>query len=199
MGSATILGVAPAPSTRPSIKIHFTIPYRGTTKNWSMRFHFSGGTPANDSAWAALALAIRNDLKACIGSGLSIVGSTGYAAGSEVPVWSETVSVAGTLTTSAPAPGDAAAMLKWTTDQRTTKNHPIYLFNWCHGANYTSGSSSDILQSGQKTALTTFATKFAAGGAGYSDGSATYHRCGPYGAVGLVGSCDQYVRHRDFT
>lgn len=164
-----------------------------------MRFHFSGGTPANDSAWAALSLALRNDLKAGISSGLSIVGALGYAAGSEVAVWSETTSVAGTLASGTPATGDSAVMVRWKTDQKSTKNHTIYLFNWFHGASWSGSGSSDTLLSAQKTVYDNFATKFASGGAGYSDGSTAYHRCGPHGAVGNVGTCDQYVRHRDFT
>lgn len=191
--------MTPAPSTRPSIKILYTIPYRGGSRTWSVRFHFSGGTPANSSAWAALALALRNDLKAGVSSGLSIIGSVGYAAGSEVPVWSETVSVAGTLASGTPATGDSATMVRWTTDARSTKNHPIYLFNWFHGASWSGSGSSDTLLAAQKTVYDNFAAKFASGGAGYSDGTNTYHRCGPYGAVGLVGSCNEYVRHRDFT
>jgi hypothetical protein len=191
--------MAPAPSTRPSIKILYTIPYRGGSKTWSVRFHLSGGTPANSAAWAALSLALRTDLKAGISSGLSIVGAVGYAAGSEVPVWSEVVSVAGTLASGTPATGDSAAMVRWTTDARSTKNHPIYLFNWFHGASWSGSGSSDTLLAAQATVYANFATKFASGGAGYSDGTLTYHRAGPYGAVGLVGSCNQYVRHRDFT
>lgn len=129
---------------------------------------------------------------------MTVVGSVGYAAGSEVPVWQETVSVAGTLSGGTPATGDSAVMLRWTTDQRSTKNHPIYLFNYFHGANWSGTGSTDTLWSTQKTAAQNFAAKWASGGAGFSDGSITYHRCGPYGAVGLVGTCDQYVRHHDF-
>lgn len=190
--------MAPAPSTRPSLKIECTIPYRGSTKTWSNRYHFTLSTPPDASHWAALALAVRNAFKVCVTSGITIVGSVGYAPGSEVPVWSETVSVAGTLAGGTPAPGDSAAMLKWTTDQRTTKNHPIYLYNWVHGANWSGSGSSDTLLAAQKTALQAFAAQWASGGAGFSDGATTYHRTGPYGAVGLVGTCDQYVRHRDF-
>lgn len=186
-----------APSTRPSIAIKYTMTYRGSLRTFTTRFHLSGGTPANDSAWAALALAIRNDLKACFTSGITFIGSVGYAAGSEVPVWQEIVSVPGTLSGGTPTVGDSAIMLRWTTDQRSTKNHPIYLFNYMHGANWSGTGSTDTLWSTQKTALQTFAAKFASGGAGFSDGSLTYHRCGPYGAVGLVGTCDQYVRHHD--
>ncbi len=188
-----------APSTRPSIKIKLRTPYRGSTRDFSCRFHFAGGTPSDATHWAALALAVRNDMKALVSSGITFIGSVGYAAGSEVPVWSETVSIAGTLATGSPTPGDAAFMLRWTTDTRSSKNHPIYLFNWCHGASWSGSGSSDTLLAAQQSAAQTFAAKWASGGAGFSDGAATYHRCGPYGAVGLVGTCDTYVRHRDFT
>lgn len=188
----------PAPSTRPSLKISYSFSYRGSATVVSNRYHLSGGTPANDSAWAALALAVRNDFKALVTSGFTIVGSHGYAAGSEVPVWSEVVSVAGTKTGATPLPGECAFLLRWTTDQRTSKNHPIYLFNYCHGAEWSGSGSTDTLSSAQKTAAQTYAAKWASGGAGFSDGSLTYHRCGPYGAVGLVGTCDAFVRHRDF-
>lgn len=163
-----------------------------------MRFHFEGGTPANDAAWAALALALRTDLKAGIGSGLHIVESLGYAAGSEVAVWSETIDVVGTLASGYAGPGDSAVMVRWKTAQKSTKNHTIYLFNYFHGATWSGTGSSDTLLAAQKTVYDNFAAKFASGGAGYSDGTNTYHRCGPYGAGGYEGHCDAYVRHRDF-
>lgn len=191
--------MSPAPSTRPSIKILFSSFYRTGARTWSVRFHLDqAAAPADASHWAALALAIRNDLKGCFTSGCTIIGSVGYAAGSEVPVWSESVSVPGTLVGGTPVPGDCAAMLRWSTTQRTSKNHPIYLFNYFHMPNWSGSGNSDLLWSTQQTALNNFAVKFASGGAGFSDGTVTYHRAGPYGAVGQIGKCDTYIRHRDF-
>lgn len=163
-----------------------------------MRFHLDSAVTPTTAQWAALALAVRNDLKGCITGGITIVGSDGYAAGSEVPVWTETVSVAGTLSGGTPVPGDCAAMLRWSTTQKTSKNHPIYLFNYMHGVNWLGSGSVDTLWSTQQAALNAFAVKFASGGAGFSDGTTTYHRAGPYGAVGQVGICDTKIRHRDF-
>jgi hypothetical protein len=121
----------------------------------------------------------------------------GYAAGSEVPVFSKTYTDTGTLTLTGlrRAPGDCAAMLLYTTDQRSVKNHPIYLYNWFHDAYHADADAPDILSTVQKTAILEYADDWMAG---FSDGVVSHVRCGPRGAVALTSYVDGNIRHRDF-
>lgn len=180
----------------PSIVIQTTIPYRGQTKKFSNRYHFSGGTPADLTHWNTLSDAIVAAYKLTITSGLTIVGSLYYGAGSNVPIGSKTYSQAGTAGFSGtPCPGDSAIMVRFATAARSTKNHPVYLWNWFHGANWSGSGSSDTLLAAQRTLFQTYAAAWLSG---FSDGSVTYVRAGPNGANATGYAVDQYVRHRDF-
>lgn len=186
----------------PSLLVAYTILDRGITKNVTNRFHFSGGTPADDASWATFADAVVADLAPALSSESEIIRADGYAAGSDVAVWSKAYTTPGALTpsTTAPAvPGFCCALLRWSTDQRTTKNHPIYLFSYVHGviASGITGANIANLKSNCLTALQSFATKW--WNAGYSDGTNTYHRAGPNGAVALSSTVDTFIRDHDLS
>jgi len=189
--------VAPPPPSQPSIKVLKQFAYRGQTKRWSNRYFMTGGSPSNSTQWTTLSDAVVTAEKATLGSIVTIVETFGYEAGSDVPVFSKTYSTAGTLSTGAglPAPGDAAALVRYSTAARTSRNHPIYLFNYVHNAYVSSTTGGDALLAGQVTALGTYAAAWLAG---FSDGSHTLKRTGPYGhdATGYLVS--PYVTHRDF-
>jgi hypothetical protein len=130
-------------------------------------------------------------------SDVTIVRVDGYAAGSDVPVHTEayTTAGAGSFASSDDTPGDAAALLRYSTTARSTKNHPVYLFNYFHGARFLAGSDADSLISGQKTAIEEYGTDWIAG---YSDGTNTYVRAGPNGATAVSRIVSPFITHRDF-
>jgi hypothetical protein len=85
-------------------------------------------------------------------------------------------------------------MLRFSTPARTTKNHPVYLFNFFHPALLVA-SGGDDLSGGQITAVKEYGDDWIAG---FTDGAIVHERCGPRGAVAIDCLCDPFVRHRDF-
>lgn len=173
------------------------MPFKGTTRRYSNRYHLHGGTPPDDTHWHTLFDNIVTAEKALLTSDQVIVSAIGYAAGSDVPVSSKTYSTAGTLssTSSLPAPGEAAGMIRYSTAARTSKNHPVYLFNYYHAPRISSLSGGDGWHTTQHTAAGTYAAAWIAG---FSDGATTYTRAGPNGAQATGSFIDTYVTHRDF-
>lgn len=182
----------------PSVKVVKQSLWKGVEHRWSNRYHFDGGTPADDAHWQTLFTNIRNAEKLILPSGTGIEEILGYAAGSDVPVASWTGDVAGTFAPGAllaALPQDAA-LVRYSTTQRTTKNHPIYLFNYYHSCFYdNTANSTDTIGPAYKTALETYASAWLSG---FSDGANTYHRAGPNGAVAQSRLVEGFLTHRDF-
>jgi hypothetical protein len=184
-------------ATTPSIKVIKSFAFKGGTRHFSNRYHFNGGTPADATHWHTLMDNIVTAEKAVFTSDVTIVECVGYAAGSDVPVATKTYSTAGTLSSSGnlPMPGECAALTRYSTSARTSKNHPVYLFNYYHGARCSSLSGTDGLFGTQRTALETYAGSWISG---FSDGTITAVRAGPNGATASGHETGTYVTHRDF-
>lgn len=180
----------------PSIKVTKSFTYRGVTRRFSNRYHLSGGTPPDNTHWSTFSDNVVTAEKALYLSNVTIVQTDGYAAGSEVPVFTKTYSTTGTgvFASSVAAPGDAAMLIRYATAVRTSKNHPLFLFNYYHGANLAAGGG-DTLHASEVTNLNTYAALWDT--TGFSDGSSTYKRAGPNGASATGHTVPTLVTHRD--
>lgn len=186
-------------ATVPSLRVVKSMPFKGGSRLWSNRYHFTGGTPADATHWHTLMDNVVTAEKAIYLAGVVIVEAFGYAAGSDVSVAEKAYSTAGTLTPVAGAvrtAGESAALLRFSTAAVSTKNHPIYLFNYFHGACVPNSSTlNDQLDTNQKSAIETYAGSWITG---FSDGTITAHRAGPTGHVATGHVTEEWVTHRDF-
>lgn len=173
--------------------------FKSGTRQWSNRYHFNGGTPADATHWHTLMDAVTTAHAAALTSNCTVVEAVGYAAGSDVPVASKSYSITGGVSLTSGnmiAAGESAALIRWSTNARTTKNHPIYLFSYIHGVFTVHPSSSpDLLQVTERSALLTYANAWVTG---FSDGSITAVRASPQGAAATGAIVEEYVTHRDF-
>jgi len=192
------------PDTKNSIVIKKQFTYRGSDRFFTNRYHFEGDVPTDNDAWTSFANAIVTAEKAIFDSTVTIVEASGYDAGTATSsnphgdaVFTKTYSTAGTGSFSADgrrSPGDAAALVRYSTPARSSRNHPVYLMNYYHGVYQLSGDA-DTISTLQKAALQTYAEDWIDGFV--ADGSAR-ERCGPRGAVAIARTVHDDIRHRDF-
>lgn len=183
----------------PSVLLKKSFPFKGATHYFSNRYHFLGGTPADATHWHTLMDNVVTAEKAILHSGVTIIDAIGYGAGSDVPVASKTYTTSGTYSPAGGyrvCPGECAALLRYSTAARTTKNHPVYLFNYYHACFYDSSQADpDHLGSGQRTAIGTYASSWISG---FSDGTLTLTRAGPQGDAATGSLVEEFITHRDF-
>lgn len=187
-----------ATATRVGIKLVFSFSWRGDTKVWSQKYHFTGPTEwETEAQFNTFVAALWDSVKESLPARVTCVEAVGYDADSDMPVHTLAIGEAGEYanTDNPQAPGEACMLWRFTTDARTSKNHPIYLFKWWHGMQTNGATSPDTLRSG---IASTAAGPIGDLVDGISDGDNTRHYCGPNGAVALDGECEALLHMREF-
>lgn len=186
-------------TTVPSVRVVKSFAFKGGTRLWSNRYHFNGGTPGNTTAWNTLFDAIVAAEKLQFTSAVTITQCVGYGAGSDVPVATKNYAQAGTATlsgTSVRCPGEVAALVRYSTNARSAKNHPIYLFSYYHSVHLNTSQPTDELDNGQQALMNTYANAWLSG---FSDGAGhTCVRAGPNGDAATGAAVENLLTHRDF-
>jgi hypothetical protein len=190
-------------TTEPSLTIVKSFTYRGAPEEWSNTYFMDGALPSSPASWKTLADAVIAEEKLCYTSHTEVVRAIGHKAGESVAVWSfdylaASAAVPGTLTPTTATSfqgGDAAAWIRWSTDQLTSKGKPIYLRSYFHdvyGGN--AATTVDSLDTAQAAALLEYGQDWVAG---FVDGDGvTHHRAGPHGVIGLVPLASPFLTTR---
>jgi hypothetical protein len=114
-----------------------------------------------------------------------------------VPVFTKAYTLDGTATPASyfPTTSDTAALVRYSTNDRSTKNHPIYCFNYYHAiqAAVTAGSA-DTLNAAQASAMQTYANAWITG---FSDGTTSFKRSRPSGDLCTAALVETLITHRD--
>lgn len=164
---------------------------------WSNKWFLNGPSWANQAQFDTFADDWTNEVHTWITSNSTVINAIGYNGGSFLPVFSKAYSQAGSASSATHdhMPLESCMLVRGSTTQRSTKNHPIYIMKFIHGVMHDSSSAAEVPQSGQKGALT---ASIAAIVAGISDGTNSRKWAGPRGAVVQSAVVETYVTHRDF-
>ncbi len=184
-----------------SVRVVKKFIYRGVTRSFSNRYHIGTTVPPDSAHWTTFCDAVAAAEKAIYypfsGGGADITDIYAYAPGSEVPVFHKAYAAAstGAFASYVAVPGDVAAIVRYSTPDRSTKNHPVYCFNYYHavGSVFAAGSN-DTLCVAQGTAMQTYATAWITG---FSDGVTTFHRSRPTGDLCTGSIVKPLLSHRD--
>lgn len=180
------------------MRVLYESTYKGGVKTWSTRVYWSVAVNPTDAVWDALAAGLDPYVKAFITPRSTHKGYTCYDIGSDVPVRQIDRNVVGTFDPTTPQwnPLEVSILARYSTTQRTTKNHPIYLFQYLRdGMTQPGQADRELVNTDQKEDVRQFVQKLVDG---FVIGGSTYKKSSRYGAVAQSVIVEQYLTHRDF-
>lgn len=188
-------------TTRASVTIVKSFPYRGSPELWSNTYFMDGALPSSPSSWKTLADNVIAIEKSLYKLTTTAVKAIGHQAGESVAVWSYDYAamseeVEGTFdgADGDDGPGDSAAWIRWSTDALTSKGKPIYLRSYYHPAYFDTTPHPDVVAADWVDNAQAFGDAWIAG---FADGdSVEHHRAGPRGVAGLVATPSTYTTTR---
>lgn len=185
------------PATRPSITVLATVAYKGETRAHGNRYYFDGILEPTNAEFQQLWDAFKDYQLGTLPASEQVTSVIGKHPGSEVPVWTISPAAPGTLVETGMdrCPGDCAAYIRFTTDQRSAKNHPIYLGNFIKPVYKAPGGPPDDIVTHDFSQIASLAANWLEG---FTIGSTLCQRCGPYGAVAQSYVVKPHITHRDF-
>lgn len=184
----------------PRIQARFSIPRRGGTQLWSTSYHLDNDVPdltTFEDLIDWLEGSGTYNQTSCFYPDVELVGWDYYPPGIDVATFTRPSSLPGTLTPGAAElqSSDSVSLARWSTTAKTSKNHPIYLFNYLHGVRWKNTMAADTVDSDQAIAQQGFLQQLVDG---ITVNGHTFKRAGPQGAVAQSVVIDPYIRHRDF-
>lgn len=145
------------------VRLDKSFTYRGAAERWSNKYHLSGANPGSTAEWDAILLALATAEKAVYNATVTIVYASCYTSDTGPAVYTKDYTqapntpIAGSLaTTGNLMAGDQSSWVRWWAGQYNTRGKLIYLRKYFHGGRIDTGNG-DLLYSGYKTALGTFA------------------------------------------
>jgi hypothetical protein len=180
------------------MRVLFESTYKGGTRTWSTRIYWSVAVNPTDAVWNALANDLDDFVTACITPRTTHKGYTCYDIGSDVPVYSIERNAAGTFDPATPQwnPLEVSILARYTTTQRTSKNHPIYLYQYLRDGMTQAGQPDrELANTDQKENVRQLCAALVDG---FVIGGSTYKKASRYGAVAQDVTVEQYLTHRDF-
>lgn len=183
-------------STYPSVRMVRLASHKGVDKEWSNRYHFIGGIPADLTAWTTLVTNIRDAEVPIFPADIRFVRAVCYLNDESPATHVINLTGAGTITlgTKSYASSNSALWIRWETSRRDSRGHPIYARSYYHGALQDSPGSVDVPAGAQRTAMATYGAHWLSG---FSDGGAnTYTRSLPDGTPGGTVSVAQFIARR---
>jgi hypothetical protein len=192
-----MLSVPYVPPARPSIRTRKSFQYRGSTRVFGNRWFFNGGVPASNTEWDTLAAAVLSHEQDCYGTDVTFVDAVCYDSGSDVPVYTHTYSASGSYSPGSEVrmPGDCAGIVRMSTDARSTKNHPIYLYKFCRAVYREVGATFDTWSTFQSAHWKSLIDNWIAG---LSDGAHTLTLADAKGLGAVSSLIEPLITHRDF-
>lgn len=186
------------PPDQPGTRIVIETPYEGGVKQWSNRWFFNGPDWDNEAEWELVSDYIVDKLvNKWLTARSTVMSAIGTNGGSDMPVYSKTYNEAGAFATGGKfhPPLESVGLCRFSTTQRSSKNHPIYLFKYMHDCLMDDTATPEVLYAFQRSqfggALSTML-------GGITTAGHTRYLCGPRGAVAQAALIETYFSHRDF-